>query len=345
MGDRLFKRNLKEVIERRNKLQSYSSVEKEIINQIRTETDKQNIDNISRTKAYLLYFDRNREIPWAFLASMVSRNAGWNMTDLEGKWFPQILNAYYRRCLFMSYERANWLIFNDAFPQLLLYEITKERGESLFHLSKAFAISTFIESEWEIFLSGEDQERLMISQIINEQHIIQKPVIEHPFYKKQVFTSTIYKLQDWFHFSSVLFPVIKGELYGFSVHDFRKVSKRIELGTKLAQLLFHPKYYPSFYQFAITTEHTGSRLDYEQYVYPTKKRDTPFLRTTFPIIRHHIENQKDWYPLSNVKRRWYNRSLNLNKENIEMTSWYEHKQKQLQLGITLEHTFKQWQLH
>ncbi|UOK59912.1 DUF2515 domain-containing protein [Bacillus sp. OVS6] len=32
---------------------------------------------------------RNPEIRWAFLASMVSRNAGYCMTDLKGTWFQK----------------------------------------------------------------------------------------------------------------------------------------------------------------------------------------------------------------------------------------------------------------
>ncbi|GAA3327359.1 hypothetical protein GCM10020331_066980 [Ectobacillus funiculus] len=48
-----------------------------------------NRDNISRTHAYKEYYLRNCEIRWSFLASMVSRNAGWNMTDLEGKYYPK----------------------------------------------------------------------------------------------------------------------------------------------------------------------------------------------------------------------------------------------------------------
>lgn len=40
-------------------------------------------DNISRTVFYDQFYLKHKEIVWGYLASFVSRNAGWNMTDLE----------------------------------------------------------------------------------------------------------------------------------------------------------------------------------------------------------------------------------------------------------------------
>ncbi|MGR5913912.1 DUF2515 family protein [Bacillus pacificus] len=52
---------------------------------------------------------------------MVSRNGGWNMTDLKGIY---IRNCYLRRSIYFLFflERSNWLIFQDVYPQFLLYE-------------------------------------------------------------------------------------------------------------------------------------------------------------------------------------------------------------------------------
>lgn len=71
----------------------FSPIEEEkLITRIRLITDKCNLDNISRTNAYLRYYNKNQEIQWAFLASQVSRNAGWNMCDLNGLWLPQLVS-------------------------------------------------------------------------------------------------------------------------------------------------------------------------------------------------------------------------------------------------------------
>ena len=52
--------------------------------------------------------------------------------------------------------------------------------------------------------------------------------------------------------------------------------------------------YPLFYEFASKTVHTGSRYDYECYFMKNSKRDTPFLRMVYPVIKHHIHEYEDW---------------------------------------------------
>lgn len=105
---------------------SLNSSEQALLTAIKKTTDKLNIDNISRTQAYATFYHRYPEVKWAFLASMVSRNAGWNMCDLQGKNMKKALSKQTRDLLFLTYERANWLIFKDVFPQLLLYAVSRK---------------------------------------------------------------------------------------------------------------------------------------------------------------------------------------------------------------------------
>ena len=247
----------------------------EIIRQIQTETNKKNIDNISRTEAYMTYFTKNPDIIWSFLASMVSRNGGWNMCDLEGSFFPHLLEPTIRKQLFLTYERANWLIFHDVFPQLLLYQYSTKINRPMFHLLPYFHVSIFIQKEWYRYWKEADKNRLTTALIINEQNVIHTPVIQHPVYKKKIFHSLIYTLQDWLHFSCVLFPTCGGEVYGANVNGFKSLSKRINLGKRLASILFHPRLFPYFLEFAKKTPHTGSRYDYEQYFRIKKRRIIP----------------------------------------------------------------------
>ncbi|MEH7236544.1 DUF2515 domain-containing protein [Bacillus sp. JJ1562] len=323
----------KMVNERRNREIQFTIEEKELYDEIKSITEKGNLDNISRTKSYANFYRRNNEIRWSFLASMVSRNAGWNMTDLEGEWFPKILSKKERIVLFHTYERANWLIFSDAYPQLLVYEYSKHLGKPFFHMLKMFSVSRFIEIEWEYYWRHREGNRLVTTQIINEQNIIQKPVIEHPFYRKRVFQRFFYNLQDFLHFSSVIFPTLEGRLFGFSVQHFTKLDERIELGKKLAFLLFQNGYYDFFLRFSNKVEHTGSRFDYERYVAERKFRTTPFLRTTYPIINHNKDKTADWYK-GKRKEKWFNEVDPC--EPFELTNWYFKKQTQLQAGILIE---------
>jgi Protein of unknown function (DUF2515) len=281
--------------------------QKSLLTHIQEETTKYNRDNISRTKAYEAYYKRNDEIKWAFLAGMVSRNAGWNMTDLQEGGPLQALGKEESDRLFLTYERANWLIFLDAYPQLLLYEYAKKEKKSLFHLLPFFHVSLFMKKEWERFMKDGDKDRLSVALIINEQHVIQKPVIEHPYFSKKVFHSFHFKIQEWFRMSYVVFPTLEGELYGFAAKGFRDVHVRIELGKRLVSLLFHPSLYPLFIAFASKTIPTGSRVDYEQYSIPHKEEKAPSFRVAYPIIPHTRSKNEDWYHTGLDEERWFER--------------------------------------
>ncbi len=60
---------------------------RKLLSRIERQTKAKNADNISRTNAYKSFYDRHPEIKWSLLASFVSRNAGWSMTDLKAVCF------------------------------------------------------------------------------------------------------------------------------------------------------------------------------------------------------------------------------------------------------------------
>lgn len=315
-------------------MHKYTTFELKIVQEIKKMTAKKNKDNITRTEAYFQYFTLHPDIRWSFLASMVSRNGGYNMCDLEGEYFSQILEPSFRKQLFSTYERANWLIFHDVYPQLLIYDYSTKMRRPLFHLLKFFQVSNFIQKEWILYWENRNQQRLTTSLIINEQNVIQKPVIEHQIYKKKVFHSVAFQLEDWFHFSSVLFPTCDGEVYGASVNGFRNLGKRINLGKRLANILFHPSLFPAFFEFAEKQVHTGSRYDYEQYFTTKPYRKTPFLRTTFPIVTHHIHQKEDWSIKKRIPRSWLHEKVH-HRHPILITNWYMKKQNQIKTLVSL----------
>ena len=316
---------------------SLNSSEQALLTAIKKTTDKLNIDNISRTQAYATFYHRYPEVKWAFLASMVSRNAGWNMCDLQGKNMKKALSKQTRDLLFLTYERANWLIFKDAFPQLLLYAVSRKKHVSYIHLLPYLNVSSFIEEKWRQFMRKPCELQLIHALVVNEQHVIQQPVIEQPFYQDRVFKSTLFFFQDIFHFSSVLFPTTKGELYGCSVHDFTKVNNRIDLGKKLAALLFHEKYYPLFYEFSLKTKHTGSRYDYEQYFVNETICRTPALRKVYPAIRHHEKKREEWFLTKKEEQKLMKKPSFPKK--VHFTKWYLQKQKQLYILMKVAQVF------
>jgi hypothetical protein len=129
-----------------------STDEKEIVHQIKERTQRENRNNVTRTNAYWSCYQTNPELHWALLAHMVSRNGGWCMTDLRGELLPHLINNELAQHLFDFLERANGLIFQDAYPQLLLYGESKRRKKSLFHLLPHMNISSWMVPVWKRLL-------------------------------------------------------------------------------------------------------------------------------------------------------------------------------------------------
>ena len=72
--------------------QHLSREDQQLLQRIRLKTKQLNVNNVTRTKAYLDFYIFHPEIHWAFLGHMVSRNGGWNMTDLKGEFLSRLMN-------------------------------------------------------------------------------------------------------------------------------------------------------------------------------------------------------------------------------------------------------------
>ncbi|AIE80426.1 Dipicolinate synthase, A chain [Bacillus cereus] len=75
-----------------NFLSPLSNEEKVFIHTIKERTKLLNKNNVTRTRAYYQFYVQYPEIHWALLGHMVSRNGGWNMTDLRGDLYTKILS-------------------------------------------------------------------------------------------------------------------------------------------------------------------------------------------------------------------------------------------------------------
>lgn len=252
---------------RRPKIQEnqLSEGEHHLIEYIRHETKKRNVNNVTRTNAYFAYYQRFPEIHWAFLGHMVSRNGGWNMTDLKGSLLTRILSSEEQKEFFSFLERGNWLIFQDIYPQLLLYEESIKRNTNLFHLLPWFHVSFFMSVIWNYFYRKRDHYLLTTALIINEQSYLEKRVIQNPYYQSTVLETLQFKLQEFLDLNQIIFPFIDSKvtkIIGQTIHRFASLHERILLGKRLYQLLFDPKHYVSIYQWANVQPHTGSRKDF-----------------------------------------------------------------------------------
>ncbi len=256
-----------------------SEEEKKIVQKVKAETDLHNVNNVTRTRAYFEFYRHHPEIHWAFLGHMVSRNGGWNMTDLKGEFLSTLLTEKEQQAFFTFLERGNWLIFQDAYPQFLLYKESVKRQRNLFYLLPFFHVSTFMETMWNHFWKYGDSEVLAIAHVINEQSYIEKRVIQHPLYKETVFNTMEFAFQDLFSLNHILFPFYQNEqigLVGQTLHHFGSLHERILLGKRLYHLLFRKKgMLEKTVHWAESHPHTGSRKDYWPHLFNDVKESVP----------------------------------------------------------------------
>ncbi|RNA69326.1 DUF2515 family protein [Alteribacter keqinensis] len=292
--------------------------DRERIRAIRETTRGLNRNNVIRTEAYLSFYNKHPEVHWAFLAHMVSRNGGWNMTDLKGSLLQAFIPKKDQIHYFHFLEKANQLIFDDAYSQLLVYEQVKQMGDDrpLSYLP-LLNVSRFMCAVWRTFLATGDSAVLTIGLIINEQHLIEKPVIQHPVFHETVFKSWKFQLQDLLSLTRVIFPYeLKGRirLSGLTVSSFDEVSERIMIGKKLYSLLFDtPLLTVGALSFANKVPHTASRSDYWPHMF-SKNRESvtgnewhscfenadPFLYS--PVLTDAWSDKK---PVASYKKDWF----------------------------------------
>jgi hypothetical protein len=250
-----------------------------LIEKIKSKTVEHNQNNVTRTKAYLDFYKLHPEVQWAFLGHMVSRNGGWNMTDLKGDFLKGLLDKQSRQDFFSFLERGNWLIFQDAYPQFLLYEESLKRNRKLFHLLPYFNVSVFMETVWNDFWSNGDKYILTVALVINEQSYLEKRVMDNSHFKQKVFETFEFKLQELLSFNHILFPYMESnriKLMGQTINQFDSLHERIMLGKRLYSLLFsNEQILIESKNWALEHPHTGSRKDYWSHLFNDVKEYAP----------------------------------------------------------------------
>ncbi|ULL18215.1 DUF2515 domain-containing protein [Paenibacillus sp. H1-7] len=262
--------------------ESLSAADQELVRHIRLETARRNRSNITRTAAYLDMFTRHPELHWSFLAHMVSRNGGWNMTDLKGELLPYLLSTIQQEHVYAFLERANALIFHDAYPQLLLYEASLRAGKPKFHCLRGLNVSSFMLPVWELFWERRDSALLTMALIVNEQHYIEHRVVRHPTYRTTVLDTLFFNAQSKLQLNQVVFPYyVDGRLRlaGLILESFSDLQERIELGKKLYAILFGiPVVLEGAVRYAAAQRHTGSRSDYFPHLFAPIRQAPPVPR-------------------------------------------------------------------
>lgn len=151
---------------------------KTTIREILLQRDRYNLNNQLRTAYYRRYSQKNPEMAWTLLAAGVSRNAGYQMTDLlrykayfsmvvRGLRPPPGLASFITAlideagiqtidAMFTILESGNYLIFKDVFPALAIYEMAKndlDNAADYLSLLTAdeFKLDPFSVETWTVF--------------------------------------------------------------------------------------------------------------------------------------------------------------------------------------------------
>ncbi|MFE0503183.1 DUF2515 family protein [Peribacillus butanolivorans] len=243
--------------------------DKQRIHYIREQTKQHNQNNVTRTRAYYNFYLEHPEIHWALLGHMVSRNVGWNMTDLKGDLLTKLLSEKDQKAIYSFLERGSWFIFQDVYPQCLIYSLSVKANQEMFHLLPFFHISTFMETMWRYFWNSGDSYTLAVATVINEQSYLEKRLIQNDHFKKTVTGTVSFKLYDFLRFNHILFPYCAEEnrqqalLAGATSRHFTSLHERILFGKRLYTLLFQrTEILAGVLKWTHDHPHTGSRKDY-----------------------------------------------------------------------------------
>jgi len=250
------------------------------------ELDERNADNISRTASYLELYAwtaaAGRELPWLLMAHLVSRNAGYLMSDLaraldgtqEKGTDPALAGAM--ASLMTLLERANFLIFHDAWHHVLHH--LAGRTEAL----SGPRTPRFMIDAWRRHERGPDdhdgERQLVLDLVHNEQHLIERRAVHHPHLAPGL------RLIDVIERSGREKPLhlpVDGAP-AITVGGFARLERRIAAGARIFdEVMADRARREVLFSWAQAHPHTGSRAVYGG-------RPGPAIRQVWPVARLRV---------------------------------------------------------
>ena len=233
------------------------------------ELDERNVDNLRRTDSYLQLYSYTvqhpPDEPWVLMAHLVSRNAGYLMTDLARAIARTPALAQAATNLFELLERANYLIFYDAWHHVLTARIAGVDGLAV-DRSTARA-----RTAWRRHAEAYDERRLVLDLVANEQHLIEHRVVHHPRFA--LARTMLAAIEASGRDKPVVMP---GRDVEVRVGDFASVDARIEAGRRLYdEILVDRGVRAELFAWAQAHPHTGSRSVYGGRAGPTLREAWP----------------------------------------------------------------------
>jgi len=251
------------------------------------ELDERNRDNVARTAAYLELYAwtraHGRELPWVLMAHLVSRNAGYLMSDLarmSDRPDTDASVADATRTLFLLLERANWLIFHDAWHHVLSFLL----GRAL----ESPRVPRYMIDAWARHAAAPDERRLVLDLVHNEQNLIERRAVHHPHLAAGARLLALIEAsgrEKPLHFALPDAPAI-------TVRGFAQLERRIEAGRRIYdEVIADRGRRDALFAWAIEHPHTGSRAIYGGKPGPAVRDAWPLetVRAMWPAIHAPIE--------------------------------------------------------
>jgi hypothetical protein len=275
----------------------------DFLSQLLGDLPGRNRDNVSRTESYLELYSYTvahpPDLPWLLMAHLVSRNAGYLMTGtaIEMDNPRRIFKREALRDLFLFLERANFLIFHDAFFHVLHHLLGRTNALC------AGRTPAFIRAAWQRYEAGPigpgeppapdgRERRLVLDLVENEQNYIEHRVVHHPRF---AMPRGILSLIEMSGMEKPMF--LPGSPARIKVGGFGHLDRRITAGRRLFdEALFDRAERRRLHQWAIAHPHTGSPGDHGGRPGPTLRDAWPLGRVLHedPAIHDPPEDDPRW---------------------------------------------------
>jgi len=223
-----------------------------------------------RTASYLdlygLTRESGRDLPWILMAHLVSRNGGYMMSDVAAA-RDHGHSAFTRPALeelFLFLERANFLIFYDAWYHVLHHLLGRAPDSC--------RTTQFTRASWLRYqasaadvVDAKLERSLVFDLVTNEQRFIEHRVVHHPRFARARAIVGLLEAADTE--APLIFPHSNASI---TVGGFAVVERRIAAGMRIFdEVLADHARREEIFRWALAHPHTGSRLAYGGAAGPT----------------------------------------------------------------------------
>lgn len=248
------------------------------------ELGERNRDNVTRTASYLELYAWTREhgpdLPWLLMAHLVSRNGGYNMTDVaaglgrdDGPFGHEAQLE-----MFGMLERANFLIFHDAWHHVLMALMGRSASlgppRTPVYVCGAWARYEGARAAACGVVTPAAERQLVRDLVTNEQNLIERRVVRAPRFAKAL--AVIGFVESMGRERPLVLPCTDAKI---TVGGFGSLDRRIAAGWRIFdEVLADREGREAMFRWAMDHPHTGSRAVYGG-------RPTPTVREAWPPER------------------------------------------------------------